>query len=192
MSANEEGKAPHPMKGKTAHRIPEERYVAARILYETTPGATFKSIAAETGISWRGLEERSKKDGGWAKRSLLPPSGMNEAAQQVADRYTGKLADYGDDITAEQKQAAVVETAAEVAIDMRAQLLDRHRKEWGAIRQLVYRNLKAGEFNGQCKLAKISAETLQIVQSNERKAYGLDKGGDGDTSVTVVIDRGDA
>ena len=89
MPDNEEGKAPHPMKGKTAHRIPEERYVAARILYETTPGATFKSIAAETGISWRGLEERSKKDGGWAKRSLLPPSGMNEAAQQVADRYTG-------------------------------------------------------------------------------------------------------
>lgn len=190
MSANEEGKAPHPMKGKTAHRIPEERYVAARILYETTPGATFKSIAAETGISWRGLEERSKKDGGWAKRSLLPPSGMNEAAQQVADRYTGKLADYGDDITAEHKQAAVVETAAEVAIDMRAQLLDRHRKEWSAIRQLVYRNLRAGEFSDQCKLAKISAETLQIVQSNERKAYGLDKGGDGDTSVTVVIDRG--
>ena len=192
MSDNEEGKAPHPMKGKTAHRIPEERYVAARILYETTPGATFRSIAAETGISWRGLEERSKKDGGWAKRSLLPPSGMNEAAQQVADRYTGKLADYGDDITAEHKQAAVVETAAEVAIDMRAQLLDRHRKEWGAIRQLVYRNLKAGAFGDQCKLAKISAETLQIVQSNERKAYGLDKGGDGDTSVTVVIDRGDA
>lgn len=192
MPDNEEGKAPHPMKGKTAHRIPEERYVAARILYETTPGATFKSIAAETGISWRGLEERSKKDGGWAKRSLLPPSGMNEAAQQVADRYTGKLADYGDDITAEHKQAAVVETAAEVAIDMRAQLLDRHRKEWSAIRQLVYRNLKAGAFNDQCKLAKISAETLQIVQSNERKAYGLDKGGDGDTSVTVVIDRGDA
>lgn len=192
MSANEEGKAPHPMKGKTAHRIPEERYVAARILYETTPGATFKSIAAETGISWRGLEERSKKDGGWAKRSLLPPSGMNEAAQQVADRYTGKLAAYGDDITAEHKQAAVAETAAEVAIDMRAQLLDRHRREWGAIRQLVYRNLKAGEFNGQCKLAKISAETLQIVQSNERKAYGLDKGGDGNTSVTVVINRGDA
>ena len=192
MSANEEGKAPHPMKGKTAHRIPEERYVAARILYETTPGATFKSIAAETGISWRGLEERSKKDGGWAKRSLLPPSGMNEAAQQVADRYTRKLADYGDDITAEHKKAAVVETAAEVAIDMRAQLLDRHRKEWSAIRQLVYRNLRAGEFNDQCKLAKISAETLQIVQSNERKAYGLDKGGDGDTSVTVVIDRGDA
>ena len=54
----------------------------------------------------------------------------------------------------------------------------------------MYRNLRAGEFNDQCKLAKISAETLQIVQSNERKAYGLDKGGDGDTSVTVVIDRG--
>ena len=108
MSDNEEGKAPHPMKGKTAHRIPEERYVAARILYETTPGATFKSIAAETGISWRGLEERSKKDGGWAKRSLLPPSGMNEAAQQVADRYTGKLADYGDDITAEHKELAAL------------------------------------------------------------------------------------
>lgn len=174
------------------HRIPEERYVAARILYESTPGATFVKVAEQVGVSWRSLEDRSKKDGGWTKRNLLPPNGMSDAAQAVADRYTGRIAGYGgDDITADQKQAVVAELAVDVAVDIRAQLLDRHRKEWGAIRQLVYRNLKGGQFNDQCKLAKISAETLQIIQSNERKAYGLDKGDGGDTAVTVVIDRGD-
>lgn len=191
MPANTETK-PHPMKGKRLHRIPEERYVAARVIYETTPGATFVSVAEETGISARSLEERSKADGVWTRRALLPPQGLTEAAQAVADRYTGKLAEYGDDITADQKQIAVRETAVEVAVDIRAQLLDRHRKEWGAVRQLVYANIKGKEFNDQCKLAKISAETLQIIQQNERKAYGLEKGEGDDKKVTLVIDRGEA
>lgn len=187
MSKEEEKK-----REGVSHRIPEERYQAARVIYETTPGMTFRKLEEETGISWRALEDRSKKDGYWTKRNLLPPVGLSEAAQVVADRYTGKLADYGDDITAEQKQAALKETAVEVAVDMRAQLLDRHRREWGAIRNLVYGNIKAGEFNDKCKLAKISAETLQIMQQNERKAWGLDKPGDDNPAqgVTVVIERG--
>lgn len=185
------------MKGKQLHRIPEERYVAARVIYETTPGATFASVAEETGVSARSLEERSKVDGGWTRRALLPPQGLTEAAQAVADRYTGKLAEYENDPTPAQKQAVVQSVAAEVAVDIRAQLLDRHRKEWSVFRSRVYKQVdpKSGlsedeRFN-MSKTTKINAETLQIIQQNERKAYGLEKGEGDDKKVTLVIDRGE-
>lgn len=179
------------MKGRTAHRIPEDRYVAARVLYETTPGATFASVAEETGISYRSIEARSKADGGWTKRSLLPPSGMNEAAQAVADTYTAKLADYGDEISVEQKQVALQETAVETAVDLRAQLIDRHRREWAAPRRLVYEAIQKRDFE-LAKLAKISTESLRNIQDGERKAWGIDKGEGDDKKVTLVIERGEA
>lgn len=169
------------------YRIPEEQYAAARIIYEATPGMTFVKLADETGISWRSLEERSRKEG-WTRRELLPPA-MGEAAQQVADSYSGKLADYGPDITADDKQSVLKETTAELAIDIRGQLLERHRREWGAVRSLVYDTLRKKEYGDNAKLAKITAETLQIIQSNERKAWGIDKVEPPGNTV-VVIERG--
>lgn len=175
---------------KPAHRIPEERYVAARVLYESTPGMTFAKCADETGIHWRSLEERSKKDGGWTKRSLMPPTGMTEAAQAVADQYSSKLANYGESVTPQEREAALKETAVEVAVDLRAQVLDRHRKEWRIVDMLLGEHVKARDFD-KAKLTKITAEALAIKQLNERKAWGLDVKGEEDTSkgVTVVIER---
>lgn len=172
------------------YRIPDERYQAARIIYESTPGMSYVKLADMTGISWRSLEDRGREEG-WTRRELLPPKGLNEAAQAVADKYSGKLAEYGPELSPEQaKQAALVDTVAEVAVDVRGQLIERHRREWGAIRTMVYEGIKKREYGDIAKLAKISAETLQIVQSNERKAWGIDKAGDGDAKLTVVIERG--
>lgn len=189
--SNEQGKKRAGNPNPVQHRIPDERFVAARILYETTPGATFKQVAEETGISVRSLEERSKRDGGWTKRALLPPTGMNEAAQAVADSYTGRLAEYGDEISADQKQVAVQETAVETAVDLRAQLIDRHRREWAAPRRLVYEAIQKRDFE-LAKLAKISTESLRNIQDGERKAWGIDKGEGDEKKVTLVIERGDA
>ena len=191
MSTTQEGKTPHPLTGKRQHRIPEERYVAARLIYETTPGASFKSVAEETGISVRALEERSKKDGIWTKRALLPPHGLSDAAQAVADRYGTKIAEYGDEISAEQKQVALQETATELAVDLRAQLIDRHRREWAAPRKLAYEAIQKRDFE-LAKLAKISTESLRNIQDGERKAWGIDKAEGDDKKVTLVIERGDA
>ena len=176
--------------GSNVYRIPEERYVAARVLYESTPGMSMVQCADEVGVSHRSLEERSRKDGGWTKRSLMPPTGMTEAAQAVADQYTAKLADYGDQTTKEQRDAALRETATEVAVDLRAQVLDRHRKEWRIIDMLLGEHVKGRDFD-RAKLTKITAEALAIKQAGERKAWGLDKPGEneGAQNVTVVIER---
>lgn len=185
----EEEKQAHPGKGKPLHRIPEERYAAARVIYETTPGMTFQRLAEETGISYRALEERSKRDGHWTKVQLLPPTGMTEAAQAVADRYTGKLSDYGDEITAEQKTVALKETAVETAVEMRAQLIDRHRREWAGPRKLAYESMQKRDFE-LAKLAKINSETLRNIQDGERRAWGIEKPEeDGGKGITVVIER---
>ena len=190
MSEQEKPKSkPHGSLACTAHRIPEERYAAARIMYEATPGMTYAKLAEETGISWRSLEERGRKEG-WAKRHLLPPQGLTEAAQELADTYTGKLQEYGPELSPEQKQAALQETVIETAVELRAQLIERHRREWGAIRQMVYEGIKKREYGDVAKLAKISAETLQIIQSNERKSWGIEKQNpDGDAKMTIVIER---
>ena len=196
MSGNEE--KIDKRHGHGGQRIAEERYVAARVLYETIPGMTVERLAQETGISEKALKTRNQKDGGWKHTPLFPRTPMSEAAQQVADRYTGKVADYGDEISAEHKHAAQVETAVEVAVDMRAQLLDRHRREWQPFRTRVYKQVDPRSGMSEkdrfemSKTTKINAETLAIIQMNERKAWGLDKPGESDTTqgVTVVIERG--
>lgn len=193
---SEEGKKRPGNPNPVQYRIPEERKAAARALYESTPGMSQEQVADEVGVSRRTVEEWVRKDG-WNKAPLLPQTGMTEAAQKVADRYTGKLADYGDDISAEQKQVALQETAVETAVDLRAQLLDRHRREWQPIRNRVYKQLdprtpmdEKTRFE-MSKTTKINAETLAILQLGERKAWGIDKPGEdaGQQNVTVVIER---
>lgn len=196
MSEQDKPKNPRTMKGKSIYRIPEERKAAARVLYESTPGITQQQVADEIGVSRRSVENWCIEEG-WNKVHLMPPTNMTEAAQQVADRYTGKLAEYGDDISAEQKQVALKETAVETAVDLRAQLLDRHRREWQPIRNRVYKQLDPRSSMSEkerfeaSKTTKINAETLAILQLGERKAWGIDKPGEdaGQQNVTVVIER---
>ena len=97
--------------------------------------------------------------------------------------------------TAAERQARAQQRAAaqrqaslsRMSPDQRAQVLDRHRREWAAPRKLSYEAVQSRDFE-KAKLAKITAETLQIIQANERKAWGIEQG-DGDSNV-FVIERG--
>lgn len=174
-------------QGASKATVPEERLVAARALYEGTPGMTLKVLSVETGIPKGQLEYRAKAEG-WKKNYQATQLGpMSDRAQDAADRYGAKVADAGPEITPEQKTEAVLETVAEVAVDQRAQVIDRHRREWAAPRKLSYEAVQSRDFE-KAKLAKITAETLQIIQANERKAWGIEQG-DGDSNV-FVIERG--
>lgn len=99
-------------------------------------------------------------------------------------------------------EVAATEVAKDLSIDhavnIRAAVLDRHRKEWSAPRKLAYDAIQKANSNPaeafeRAKLAKITAETLQIVQVGECRAYGLDqsaRGADGGT--VVVVERTNA
>lgn len=172
--------------GAKGYRIPDERKAAARVLYETVPGLTQDQVAEDIGVSARSIQEWVRKEG-WTKAPILPPTGVTEKAQEVADKYKAKLSDFGPEVTPEQKHQALQETAVETAVTYRAQLLDRHRREWSGPRTLIYEAMKTKNFE-LCKVAKISAEALQIIQQNERKAWGIDPVNP-DAPSTILIER---
>lgn len=161
----------------------DETRAAARALWEGDPTISKRQVAEELGITMRAVD-RWSLDEGWAKRQ----ADMSERAHAAADTYKGKLAELGPEITTEQQQQAMTEAAEETAVQLRAQVLDRHRKEWNAPRKLSYDAVKTKNFD-QMKMAKITAETLKIIQDGERRAWGIDSGPDGGGKVTVVIER---
>ncbi|WP_175787525.1 hypothetical protein [Burkholderia anthina] len=69
--------------------------------------------------------------------------------------------------------------AAEIVLDERSRVLDTHRKETKAVRALVYQAMRDGKSNSEgaadkMRTAKLAAESVQILQNMERKAWGLD------------------
>lgn len=187
---------PRAGKAATAAKPPAQRkakytpemIAAARALWEGDPKITKADVAREMGIPYCMVDKWSK--GGqhgteekWAKRV---DDNMSERAYKAADTYRGKLNELGPEITTEQRQQAEEETAEETAVELRARVLERHRKEWNVPRALVSEAVKARDF-GKAKLAKITSETLKIIQDAERKAWGVDSGSD--TKIQVVIER---
>lgn len=169
-----------------AREISDDRWAAARALYEGTPGMTFPQLAKETKIGTSTLQRKANEDG-WVKaRDPAKLAEMSVAAQEVADRFTGKVAEYGDEISADQKAAAVAETVQDTAVLERAKVLDRHRREWAAPRKLSYEAVQNRDFE-RAKLAKITAETLKIIQESERRCWGLDQPAEADSKNTVVV-----
>jgi|GEM_PF-944284 hypothetical protein len=165
---------------------------AARALWEGDPRITKHQVAEEMDIPYGTIDRWSKGDAAkngerraesWVKN----PANLSGRAKEIADKFEGKLADLGPEITAEQKAVAETETSTEVATELRAKVLDRHRKEWNAPRTISYEAIKERSFD-KAKLAKITSETLKLIQDGERKAWGIDAGGD-NTNVTVVIER---
>lgn len=80
---------------------------------------------------------------------------------------------------------------------LRDELMSRHRQEWIGPRSLAYQAMKLGAQKGRleeaftlAKLAKISAETLTLVQRGELASHGI-KPGDGDGQMVVIERTGD-
>lgn len=141
-----------------AKRLSKDEWAAARVKWEGDPEATDTSIAAIFGITKQAVEQQRKKNG-WQKVGAL--QNVSERAQFAADN----LAKLGlDKLKAE---------AVDMAVEIRADLLDRHRADWAEHRSHFTIAGIAADFE-LGKSAKITAEMLKIRQEGERKAYGLD------------------
>lgn len=169
---------------KTGRRgYSDELKAAARALWEGDQNINMADVAKEVGVTVRAMRRWSQEEN-WSKRQ----ADMSERAHAAADTYKGKLSELGPEITTDQQKQAEADAAEETAVQLRAQVLERHRKEWNVPRALVNEAVKARSFD-KAKLAKITSETLKIVQDGERKAWGIDSGPDGQTKVQVVIER---
>ena len=171
---------------------PPEKLVEARKLFEGKPYTTDESVAAEVGVQpyW---VRRWHREGGWVKASPRVVPGFSAMVAAAADNMKVRMSELGkplDDGVATQEAAK--EASLEFAVDVRAQVLDRHRKEWSAPRKIAYEAVQKGDFE-RAKLAKITAETLTLIQSGECRAFGINhetRAADGQT--VVVVERGGA
>lgn len=144
-------------------RLNKDQWAKARELWESDPTANFETIAGLFGVSRVAVSKRAAGEG-WEK--VQPLASINEAAQLRAD---AKVSGETDKVSGETRKRATVEAA----IDVRADVLERHRADWASHRKHFSLDAIAEEFeNG--KKAKISAEMLLLRQKGERAAYGLD------------------
>lgn len=102
-------------------------------------------------------------------------------AHQAANLAAAELA--GPDLPTVAQAAE--RTAVTVAVDVTSKVLERHRREWEVPRGLLGEAVKARDFE-KAKLAKITAETLSLVQSGERIAHGIKSG---DIPQAIEIER---
>lgn len=164
-----------------------ERKAAARALFEGQPGATCETVAAEVGVPV-GTVRRWKAEGGWRPAVKKLPE-LSARAGALADSFKVKMSELGkpmdDEVAADE---AAREVAVDFAVDVRAQVLDRHRKEWAAPRKIAYEAIQRSDFE-RAKLAKISAETLTLIQAGECRAYGIKPDDKGDGRTVVVVER---
>lgn len=174
------------------------RRAAARALFEGQPGATIDTVAAEVGVEPK-LIRAWKAEGKWVVATKAA-AGLSARAAELANNFKVRMSQIGTPLSDEVAAAeAAREVGQEFAVDVRAEVLSRHRKEWAAPRKVAYEALQqagkgdvAGAFE-RAKLAKITAETLTLVQVGECRAFGLNhdaRAGDGQT--VVVVERGAA
>ena len=163
---------------------PDEMKAKARVMWETDLNMTHPKVAEELGIPWKTIERWAKTEK-WKKVSA---NNFADRAEKIASAMETKHLE--PEITTEQRNQAIADTTDKIAADLRADVVDRHRREWQAPRQISYEAIKERNFE-KAKLAKITAETLMLIQNGERRAWGMDKTGKPgeDENTIVVVER---
>lgn len=168
---------------ETAATPSPDRRATARVLYEGDPSATIAKVAEQMGVTMK-LVQRWRADDAaagrpWQKVQARMPD-LQGRALQAAEALDTTLADTGQELTDPKTSAEVAQTAAErFAVDLRAQVLDRHKREWAGPRKIAYKAMQQADkgdtdaaFNTG-RVAKVLAETLTLVQTGERRAHGI-------------------
>ena len=171
---------------------PDALHTAARALYETTPDITLQQIAERLGVkisdvrAWRDADKVAGNP--WKLAHVWEKPGVTAKVNDVSDRVKAELAAVKQEADAEAREVA--EVKVDEVETTKSALRDRHRREWIGPRSLAYQSMRLAQSGAVAaafdlaKLAKISAETIAIIQQGELRALGL-----GDEKPTVVIER---
>lgn len=177
-----------PVEDAPGHRA------AARALYEARPGVTIDQIASEMGLRPATIRQWKHRDAAagaaWKPASIRLPM-LGGTAGELANRFEMRMSELGkplDDEVAAREVA--LEIANQHAIDIRAQVIDRHRKEWSDPRNIAYEAMTERNLD-KARLAKLAAEALDLVQRGERRSFGIDAAASGADAegMLVVVDR---
>lgn len=163
---------------------------SARDLYEGTNGMSMNELTAVTGIPKRTLVLRAREED-WRKHQETKTGQSTDAAIAAAALFADRKNMVFEEV---EETSAAVQVMTDPLPAERDELLKRHRLEWAAPRALSaeavrLRNTDSFMAMERGKLAKITAETLKMVQEGERKAHGLDVPIDVPQGHVVVIER---
>lgn len=194
MAAKQPGGRKDPPHQKREAPATEALIAAARAMYESIPGATFDLLAKELNTNaprirqWKLADARRGVE--WKRNAFKAIPQLSEKAHELANTFTARMSERGVPMSDEvAKQEAAQELAETHAVQQRAEILHRHRGEWMAPRKIAYDAIKSNDFE-KAKLAKITSETLTLIQAGECRAYGIDtatRAAGGGT--VVVVDR---
>lgn len=139
-----------------------------RSRWESDPREGYTWIVSEMnlGVSDEAIRKRARNEG-WAKKASLKT--VVERAHARADVKVGSK-------VGEKVGGKVGEPTTDLAIDLRAGVIEKHRDEWAEHRETFTLLLLTGEESGlnMSRIAKMTAETIRIRQQGEREAWGLD------------------
>lgn len=179
-------------------RLTADQWADLRAEWEVSPKQGLTWLTRAAGGRWDVTEEGIRKRRlaeGWQKRGTL--ASVVEKAQLAADAKGQQEAQAArgeapffapnhptlpptssptsQPTTEEQERRAAQQSGRveAIAVDLRAELIERHRKEWQIARGLSAEAVKARDFD-KAKLAKITTETIKLIQEGERRAWGLD------------------
>lgn len=179
--------------------VPPAVLAGAAATLAAVPGATVPKVAEALGLSPATLTRRLRDN---PDLNTTPLRAMDSRAAEIAAR-----AKQAADLAATELAGPDLPTVAQasdraavtVAVDVTQRVLERHRKEWEVPRGLLAEALNRRKGPGgvatnettsaafeAMKLAKISAETLTLVQQGERTAHGIKAG---DVPTTIEIER---
>lgn len=121
-------------------------------------GSTISELARRHGVDKAAVSRKAKKDN-WI-----------QDVNGAVDRLTTALVNGVVNTVDSKKRAEGITAAAE----RKLQILEIHKRQWEQHRQHIENAVSAADFEA-AKLAKITAETLKIVQDGERQAWGIRK-----------------
>lgn len=140
-------------------RLSRDDWAAARVKWESDPEATDTSVADLFGVTRQAVAGKRERDG-WAKVGVL--QAVQQRAQLMADKTCANIA-----------LGNIKSDSVDLAVEIRADVIERHRGDWAEHRKHFTISGIASDFD-LGKSAKIAAEMIKIRQDGERKAYGLD------------------
>jgi hypothetical protein len=161
-------------------RLTPDQWAEARAMREA--GASLSDVAAQFGIDRAFLTRKAKAEQ-WGDG--------RDVGHLLRAKVTAKSHGIGTGVTFEKREQALESAASKLVA-----VIERHREEVNAARERLYAGIKAHKAATtraekqlafeDLKAAKISAETLMLIQRMERISWGLDETGG---KPEIVIER---
>src|SRR6478609_6792120 len=169
-------------------RLSSQQWSTMRAIWENDPRPGFSWLCSESGGPWSVSREAVRQHAAkecWRKLPSVTGSAQQAEDKPIADIVIhGKIDErldggksVGVDLSKRSEADQQASEFTELNDDLRNQLLDKHKKEWGSVaRGLIYETVreaqKATGLN-KGKLMKLVVDALRVLHQAETDAHGL-------------------